>query len=97
MARQYHRQSGSAERYKTISFYRSYHGATMGALTSTGWPQLRTPYEPFLTGGLHVHPPIPGVVPRLHRLVHARVPRAAPRRDRARRAAHRLGRSSSSR
>ena len=60
MARQFHRQSGNAERYKTISFYRSYHGATMGALTSTGWPQLRTPYEPFLTGGLHIHPPIPG-------------------------------------
>jgi adenosylmethionine-8-amino-7-oxononanoate aminotransferase len=60
MARQYHRQSGSPERFKTISFYRSYHGATMGALTQTGWPQLRAPYEPFLTGGLHVHPPIPG-------------------------------------
>jgi adenosylmethionine-8-amino-7-oxononanoate aminotransferase len=60
MARQYHRQSGSPERYKTISFYRSYHGATMGALTSTGWPQLRTPYEPFLTGGVHAHAPIPG-------------------------------------
>jgi adenosylmethionine-8-amino-7-oxononanoate aminotransferase len=60
LARQYHRQSGSPERYKTISFYRSYHGATMGALTSTGWPQLRTPYEPFLTGGIHAHPPIPG-------------------------------------
>ena len=59
MARQYHRQSGSPERYKTISFYRSYHGATMGALTSTGWPQLRTPYEPLLTGGIHAHPPIP--------------------------------------
>ena len=27
---------------------------------STGWPQLRTPYEPFLTGGIHAHPPIPG-------------------------------------
>lgn len=60
MARQYHRQSGSSERYKTISFYRSYHGATMGALTSTGWPQLRNPYEPFLPGGLHAHAPIPG-------------------------------------
>jgi taurine-pyruvate aminotransferase len=59
MARQYHRQTGSAERYKTISFYRSYHGATMGALTQTGWPQLRSPYEPFLTGGIHAHPPVP--------------------------------------
>lgn len=58
MCRQYHRQTGSPERYKTISFYRSYHGATMGALTSTGWPQLRTPYEPFLTGGIHAHAPI---------------------------------------
>ena len=59
MSRQYHRQSGSPERYKTISFYRSYHGATMGALTATGWPQLRTPYEPFVTGGIHTHAPIP--------------------------------------
>ena len=60
MARQYHRQSGSPERYKTISFYRSYHGATMGALTSTGWPQLRAPYEPFVAGGIRAHAPIPG-------------------------------------
>ena len=60
MARQYHRQSGSPERYKTVSFYRSYHGATMGALSSTGWPQLKTPYGPFLTGGIHAHAPIPG-------------------------------------
>lgn len=58
MARQYHRQTGSAERYKSISFYRSYHGATMGSLTATGWPQLRTPYEPFLSGAVHAHPPI---------------------------------------
>ncbi len=60
MARQYHRQSASPERFKTISFYHSYHGATMGALTQTGWPQLRGPYEPFLTGGIHAHAPIPG-------------------------------------
>jgi len=60
MARQYHRQTGSPERYKTISFYRSYHGATMGALTATGWPQLKTPYEPFPTGTIHAHPPTPG-------------------------------------
>jgi len=59
IARQFHRQSGGPERYKTISFYRSYHGATMGALTATGWPQLRTPYEPFLPGAVRAHPPIP--------------------------------------
>jgi adenosylmethionine-8-amino-7-oxononanoate aminotransferase len=59
MARQHHRQSGDAERYKTISFYRSFHGATMGALTATGWPQLRNPYEPLVHGGIHVPPPVP--------------------------------------
>ena len=97
MARQYHRQSGSPERYKTISFYRSYHGATMGALTSTGWPQLRTPYEPFLTGGIHAHPPIPGSCRACAGLVHARLPRAAARRRRARGRRARSRRSSSSR
>jgi adenosylmethionine-8-amino-7-oxononanoate aminotransferase len=60
MARQFHRQTGSPERYKTLSFYRSYHGATMGALNATGWPQLKTPYEPFPSGAIHAHPPTPG-------------------------------------
>src|SRR3954454_4969971 len=60
MARQYHRQSGSPERFKTISFYRSYHGATMGSLSATGWPPLRNPYEPLVHGGVHVMPPTPG-------------------------------------
>jgi adenosylmethionine-8-amino-7-oxononanoate aminotransferase len=60
IARQFHRQSGNPERYKAISFYRSYHGATMGALAATGWPQVRTPYEPFLSGAIHAHPPTPG-------------------------------------
>jgi adenosylmethionine-8-amino-7-oxononanoate aminotransferase len=61
MARQYHRQTGRPGRYKVISLYRSYHGATMGALTATGQPRLKIPYEPLGTGYLHVQPPIPGV------------------------------------
>jgi adenosylmethionine-8-amino-7-oxononanoate aminotransferase len=61
LARQYHRQSGAGERYKTISFYRSYHGGTMGALSATGWPKLRNPYEPLVHGGIHVPPPAPTV------------------------------------
>lgn len=60
LARQYHRQTGSAQRYKSISFYRSYHGATMGSLGATGWPQLRAPYEPFLSGAIHAHAPLEG-------------------------------------
>ena len=59
LARQYHRQTGQAERYKTVSFYRSYHGGTMGALGATGWPKLRNPYEPLVPGSVHVPPPVP--------------------------------------
>lgn len=39
-------------RYKTISRYRSYHGASMGALGLTG-DYRRPPLEPGLTGALH--------------------------------------------
>lgn len=58
MARQYHRQAGAPGRYKNISFYRGFHGATLGALSATGWPRQRAPYEPLSSGFLHVHPPI---------------------------------------
>ena len=58
MARQYHHQSGSPNRYKTIGLYRGYHGATMGALAATGVGRLRVPYEPMSFGYLHAHPPI---------------------------------------
>ncbi len=40
-------------RYKLISRYRSYHGATMGALTLSG-DYRRAPLEPGLTGVIHV-------------------------------------------
>lgn len=40
-------------RHKTISRYRSYHGATMGAVSLTGdW--RRSPVEPGLVGAVHV-------------------------------------------
>ncbi len=39
-------------RYKTISRYRSYHGASMGALSLSG-DYRRPPLEPGLTGALH--------------------------------------------
>jgi taurine---2-oxoglutarate transaminase len=40
-------------RYKLISRYRSYHGATLGALTLSG-DYRRPPLEPGLTGVIHV-------------------------------------------
>ncbi len=37
LARQYHEASGEGRRYKVVSLRRAYHGATMGALSATGW------------------------------------------------------------
>jgi adenosylmethionine-8-amino-7-oxononanoate aminotransferase len=58
MARQYHRQTGNAQRYKTVSLYRGFHGATTGSLAATGWARQRVPYEPLPAGFIHAHPPI---------------------------------------
>ena len=58
IARQYHKQTGQAGRYKIVSFYHSYHGATLGGLSATGWPKLRAPYEPLAPGFIHILPPI---------------------------------------
>src|SRR5271166_3432490 len=36
LARQYHKQTGNPGKYKVISRYEGYHGATMGALAASG-------------------------------------------------------------
>jgi len=59
LARQYHKQTGQPGRHKFISHYRSYHGATLGALSATGHSAMRAPYEPLVPGFLHVLPPDP--------------------------------------
>src|SRR5438093_8458750 len=46
-------------RHKILARYRSYHGATMGAMTLTGDPR-RWPNEPGLTGVVHVLDPYHG-------------------------------------
>ena len=50
MARQYHRQAGDARKFKILSHYRGYHGATGFALSATGWPHMKTQYEPMPGG-----------------------------------------------
>lgn len=57
MARQYHLQTGHPRKYKVLSLYGSYHGATMGALSATGGWDRKSVYEPLMPGFLHVHPP----------------------------------------
>ena len=37
LARQFHQANGEGRRYKVVSLRRAYHGATMGALSATGW------------------------------------------------------------
>jgi len=57
MARQYHRQTGNTQKYKIISRYWGYHGATLGALSATGTVARKWMFEPVLQGFVHVWPP----------------------------------------
>ncbi|HEY3759561.1 MAG TPA: aspartate aminotransferase family protein [Solirubrobacteraceae bacterium] len=54
LAKAYHAVRGEAARYKLISRNLAYHGTSMGALTATGLPSLRAPFEPLTPGGHHV-------------------------------------------
>jgi adenosylmethionine-8-amino-7-oxononanoate aminotransferase len=54
LARAWHKRNGEAGRYKLIARNIAYHGTTMGALSATGIPALREPFEPMLQGGCHV-------------------------------------------
>jgi adenosylmethionine-8-amino-7-oxononanoate aminotransferase len=54
LARQYHKLTGSPNKIKVIAREVAYHGATLGALSATGIPPMRTPFEPFTPGGCHV-------------------------------------------
>ena len=54
---QFHRQTGNPAKYKIISRYKGYHGATLGALGATGTSRRRKVFEPLLPNFLRVHPP----------------------------------------
>ncbi len=55
--RQYHRQSGHPGKYKFISRYHGYHGATYGAMAASGTGKRKSSFEPHLGGFLKVFPP----------------------------------------
>ncbi|HEX8940714.1 MAG TPA: aspartate aminotransferase family protein [Candidatus Limnocylindrales bacterium] len=59
LARQYHKQTGQATRFKILSHYRSYHGGTGHAVAASGWATWRAPYEPLAGGFIHLHTPDP--------------------------------------
>jgi adenosylmethionine-8-amino-7-oxononanoate aminotransferase len=54
LARQYFRVIGQPTRTKVISREIAYHGTTMGALSITGIPSLKTPFEPLVPGAVKV-------------------------------------------
>jgi adenosylmethionine-8-amino-7-oxononanoate aminotransferase len=54
LARQYHKLTGNPLKTKVIAREIAYHGTTLGALSATGVPALRTAFEPLLPGGCHV-------------------------------------------
>lgn len=59
LTRQYHRHRGKPAKTKIVARQGAYHGTTMGALSVTGVPSLREPFEPLVPGVVHV----PGVDP----------------------------------
>jgi adenosylmethionine-8-amino-7-oxononanoate aminotransferase len=54
LARQYFRLTGEPNRYKIISRDIAYHGTTMGALSITGLPSIKAPFEPLVPGSVRV-------------------------------------------
>src|SRR4051795_1362974 len=54
LARAYHRARGEPTRVKVVARELAYHGTTFGALSATGLPSVRTPFEPLMAGGCHV-------------------------------------------
>ncbi len=52
LARQYYRLTGRPGKYKVVSRYIAYHGTTMGALSITGLPSIKSDFEPLVPGGI---------------------------------------------
>ena len=48
LARQYALAIGEAQRFKVISRFPSYHGATLGALAITGYTPMHAPFAPMM-------------------------------------------------
>jgi adenosylmethionine-8-amino-7-oxononanoate aminotransferase len=57
LSRQYWKLRGQPARTKMISRYLAYHGTTMGALSLTGVPAIKTPFEPLVPGAIKVQTP----------------------------------------
>jgi adenosylmethionine-8-amino-7-oxononanoate aminotransferase len=54
LCRQFWKQAGRPTKFKIISRYHGYHGATLGAMAATGTPKRRIPFEPLPAGFIHI-------------------------------------------
>jgi adenosylmethionine-8-amino-7-oxononanoate aminotransferase len=57
-ARQYFKQTGRGEKYKFISCYKAYHGATFGAMSASGTGPRKTKFEPQMPGFVKAFSPL---------------------------------------
>jgi adenosylmethionine-8-amino-7-oxononanoate aminotransferase len=57
LARQYWKLRGQHSKTKVISRYLAYHGTSLGALSLTGVPSIKTPFEPLVPGAIKVQTP----------------------------------------
>ena len=55
--RQYFKQTGHPHKFKFISRYFGYHGATFGAMAASGTGKRKTKFEPQMPGFIKVFPP----------------------------------------
>src|SRR5690242_13975059 len=55
--RQYWKQVGHPHKFKFISRYQGYHGATFGAMAASGTGKRKSPFEPHLPGFIKIFPP----------------------------------------
>ncbi|NUM33611.1 MAG: aspartate aminotransferase family protein [Candidatus Brocadiae bacterium] len=56
IARQYWYNRNFGNKTKYISLYESYHGTTLGAMSVSGDPWDRIPFNPLLYNGIHTYP-----------------------------------------
>ena len=57
LSRQYFKLRGEPSRTKVISRTLAYHGTSIGALSVTGIPSIKTPFEPLMPGAIKVQTP----------------------------------------
>jgi adenosylmethionine-8-amino-7-oxononanoate aminotransferase len=54
LARAYYKRTGKPTKYKVVSRSIAYHGTSMGALSITGLPGIKSDFEPLVPGGIKV-------------------------------------------